>query len=149
MNLTGISGILSAIVATIPGTLYLRKTDTDANTSADNVDLKDKTVVLFNNLPEVPHLVFPTGSVVRQWPIEIKVLQLALLDDTTEQSDVIRDACLAVADEIWDKVVAHQDLPDAFEYEISFLNELKIYDKTLTGCTLKFILNIQRTSYKC
>jgi len=149
MNLTEISQILSGIVATIPNTLYLRATDIDANISVDNVDLSGKTVTLFNNLPEVPHLVSGSGAVTRQWPIEIKVLQLANLDDTTPQSDVIRDACLAIADEIWDKVTAHQDLPNSFEYAINFLNDVKIYDKTMTGCTLTFILNTVRTSYKC
>lgn len=129
--------------------MYLRATDLDANISVDGIDLSGKTIVLFNNLPEVVNAVSQSGAVTRAWPIEIKVLQLALLDDTTKQSDVIRDVCLEIADEIWDKVAVHQDIPDAFEYGINFLNDLKIYDKTMTGCSLTFVLNTQRTSYKC
>lgn len=149
MNLTEISNLLKGISATIAGSLYLRATDIDANISVDNIDLAGKTIILFNNLPEVPHVVSQSGAVTRAWPVEVRVLQLATLDDNTEQSDVIRDACLAIADEIWDKVSSSQSVPDAYEYEIGFLSDLKIYDKTMTGCTLSFLLNTQRTSYKC
>lgn len=149
MTLGQISNTLAAIVATIPATRYMRASDLDANIEVDHVDLNDLSVVLFNNLPEIKNVVSQSGAVTREWPIEIKVLQLAELDHNTPQSDVIRDACLAIADEIWDKVGVNQDLPDAFEYGINFLNDVKIYGKTMTGCTLTFLLNVQRTSYKC
>jgi hypothetical protein len=149
MTIAELSTTISAIVAAIPNAVYLRATDRDANVSIDNIDLAGKTVVIFNNLPEVRHAVSRSGFIVQTYPVELRVLQLAKLDDTTVDSDTIRDNCAAVANTLFDQISVDQSLPDTFEYSIVFLGEMKVYDKTMTGCRLSFVFNSNRTSYSC
>ena len=149
MKLNEISALLSAICYEIPNAMYLRATDTDANTTLDNVNISGRYVVLFNNLPEVNVSVSQSGYMTKSTPIGIKVLRLAGLDDTTIESDTIRDSCEDVANMIFDKITKDQELPDTFEYSLSFLNEVKLYDKILTGVSMSFVLNTERGGYGC
>jgi len=149
MTLTTLSTTIETIVAGITGGVFLRATDNDANISVDNIDLEGKTLCIFNNLPVVSNQVSKSGYIVQVWPVEIRVLQLSNLDDTTAQGDAIRDACAIAADTIWDKITFDQSLPDAFEYELNYLNEVKVYDKTLTGVRLTFMFNSSRNAYYC
>ena len=149
MTLTALSTKIETIVAGITGAVFMRATDNDANISIDNVDLEGKTVCIFNNLPLVSNQVSKSGHIVEEWPVEIRVLQLSNLDDTTAQGDSIRDACAIAANTIWDKISFDQSLPDAFEYELNYLNEVKVYDKTLTGVRLAFVFNSFRGTYYC
>ena len=149
MKLNEISALLSAICYEIPNAMYLRATDTDANTTLDNVNISGRYVVLFNNLPEVNVSVSQSGYMTKSTPIGIKVLRLAGLDDTTIESDTIRDSCEDVANMIFDKIRIYQELPDVFEYTVSLLNEVKLYDKILTGVSMSFVLNTERGGYGC
>ena len=149
MTLTELSTALQTIVAGIPNALFLRATDTDANKSVDNIDLSGKTIVLFNNLPTIVHNVARSGFIMQEIPVEIKVLQLAQLDNTTGQQDTIRDNCTAIANSIFDLITKDQQLPDAFEYSIAYLGAVNIYDKLLTGCAFSFVMNSSRSSYEC
>lgn len=149
MNLKNISNVIEDAAGLISKTMYLRATDIEMNTSADDIDLSSLTVVIFNNLPLVNNLVLQSGYITQSWPIEIKIVRLAELDDTTKQSDDIRDVCLSVANQLFDILSKAQTIPDAFEYQVNFLNELKVYDKILTGCTLSFTLNTPRGEYVC
>jgi len=149
MKLNEISALLSSVCDEIPNAMYLRATDTDANTTLDNVNISGRYVVLFNNLPEVSVSVSQSGYMTKSTPIGIKVLRLAGLDDTTTESDTIRDSCEDVANMIFDKITKDQELPDTFEYSLSFLNEVKLYDKILTGVSMSFVLNTERGGYGC
>jgi len=149
MTLQSLSTLIQTIVGTISGAVYLRATDADANVSIDNIELDGKTIVLFNNLPDITHTIARTGFIMQQIPVEIRVLQLAGLDDTTDGSDILRDRCADIANNIFDQITFSQELPDTFEYQISYLNEVKIYDKTMTGCRLSFVFNASRLNYSC
>ena len=149
MTLTEISNLIQSIVATLPNTVYLRATERDANISLDYIDLEGKTVCLFNNLPEITNSVSQSGLITQMIPIEIQVLQLANIDDTTGEGDTIRDACSDIANSIFDLITKDQYLPDTFEYSIDYVGEFKIYDKTMTGARLGFVFNAYRTTYSC
>ena len=149
MTLTQLSTLLQTITGGITDAVYLRATDNDANVSIDNIDLNGKTIVLFNNLPEVTYNVTRSGYMLQQFPVEIRVLRLAAIDDTTVDSDAIRDACSAVCDNIFDKITKHQTMPDAFEYSVTFLGEVNIYDKVMTGARLSFVFHSDRTKFNC
>jgi len=151
MNATGISNGIKNIVAGIANAVYMRATDSDANTDVDHVDISGKVLCIYNNLPNVSHIVPASGSIGRSWPVEIRVVKLAQQDDNTTDGDTIRDECMAVADNIFDMIIPQFDeqQPAVMEYSLNFLGEVKIYDKTLTGVRLLFTLQFDRDVYYC
>jgi len=145
MKLSTISALIAAQVELIPDAVYYRATDTEANKDIDNIDLGGKTIVLFNN-------VATSGYVTQDIPISIKVLKLASFDDREVDSDILRDDCKLVAEKLFNKITNSQDInimPPTLEYTIEFMNQTKIYDKTVTGCTLSFTISSDRGDYNC
>lgn len=142
------SSILQPIVAQIANTVYARATDEELNVLMDQQDLAGQTLVVYNNLPVVTNQVSRGGFVVRDWPVQILVLQLADYDDNTVDGDTIRANCIPIADEIHDRLV--QDSRYIIEsYEFNFLDNEKILDKTMTGLALSFIIKFDRTAGLC
>jgi len=152
MKLSTISALIAAQVELIPDAVYYRATDTEANKDIDNIDLSGKTIVLFNNLPSITSTVATSGYVTQDIPISIKVLKLASFDDREVDSDILRDDCKLVAEKLFNKITNSQDInimPPTLEYTIEFMNQTKIYDKTVTGCTLSFTISSDRGDYNC
>ena len=141
-----ISPIIEAIVATIPDGVYLRATAQEANIEADDLDLEGKILVVYNNLPSVDHTFGVGGHVVAVWPVEIQVLKLADFDDNDADGDIIREDCLRIANYIAD-VFPENSVQIIEDYNIDFLDEVKVYDATLTGCRLSFDYPIDREIY--
>lgn len=150
MNPSQVSAALQNIVTSkVPDGLFMRATDADANRDVDNVDLGGKTLVIYNNLPEVTHPVPVGGAISREWPVELRILRLANFDDNTEQGDALRDICMDAADRIFDSITDIDSFPSVEEYTIQMLGEVKVYDKTLTGVRLSFTLHLLRNAYYC
>ena len=82
----------------------MRNTDDDANIDIDLIDLASKTICIYNNLPEVDHVASLGSTVYRMWPVEIKILRLASLDDDGDDGDILREICLQAADIIYDQL---------------------------------------------
>ena len=132
-----ISPIIENIVNTIPNGVYLRATDQEANIAIDDIDLDGKILVLYNNLPTITGNKQQSGFDLQNWPVEIKILKLADMDDNDVDGDLLRDDCLKIAEYIVDKFP--QDPAQSFDdYEIEFAENYKIYDKIMTGCMLNF-----------
>ena len=140
------SPILETIVGTIAEGFYLRATSGEANIELDQIDLEGKIVVIYNNLPELTSPIGQSGYVEQLWPVEIQVLKLADFDDNDVNGDTLRADCLRVANYIVDRLPrsggSYLD-----SYDVSFLEEVKLYDKTLTGCRLAFEYPIARETY--
>jgi hypothetical protein len=149
MTIAALSSAIDTITNSVLNGVYMRATDDQANTDLDNVDLRNKTVVLFNNLPDMDFSVTRGGYTSQTIPVEIRVLQLAEIDDNETQSDVIRDNCVAIANMVFDKLTVYQITDDVIPYRINLLGETKVYDKTMTGCKLVFDLVTERTVYSC
>jgi hypothetical protein len=149
MKLSELSSVIQAAAARITGTVYLRGTDNDSNKSIDHIDLKGKTVVIFNNLPNVTNTIGRSGYIIESIPVELRVLRLAQVDDTTGEGDAIRDHCYDVASRLFDYISASQSIPDVFDYEVEYLGNYNIYDKVLTGCKLVFDFKASRNTYAC
>jgi len=140
-----VNSIIQDAVNSIQDTYYLRATDQEANISIDEIDLYGLTACIYNNLPTITHSV--TNSIVREWPVEIKILQLADFDDDDNDGDIIRDACMQIADILHDKIVGDlraSQAADINNYIIDMLDQVKLYDQTLTGVNLRFELPINR-----
>lgn len=148
MKLSELSTVIQNVVTPLANTLYLRATDVDANIDIDHLDIQGKTIVIFNNLPAIDYLVSKSGHTEQVIPVEIRVLKLANLDDNTVQGDTLRDQCAETCDTIWDMLTANQDI-DGYEYQVTYLNEVKVYDKTMTGARLIFPFTSTRTTYAC
>jgi len=149
-----LSPILKQITGTIPDTYYLRDSDLDANIDIDLINIEGLTLVIYNNLQTVVHDLPEGGgtTTTRSWPVELKILQLADLDDDGDGGDIIRGACLAIADTIFDRLIQDPLLSQikAIDgYDVSFEDNVKIFDKMLTGCTLSLIFPIDRITYDC
>lgn len=147
-----INPILKPIAEAIPDVVYMRASDLEANVDVDQIDLEGKTLVIYYNRPTVDNKTGASGKhVVRQWPVEIHILQLAEVDDGEEDSDTIRAACIAIADKIFDmmQIAAESSSESITDYALIFGEEQTIFDKLLTGVTLNFTYPIDRTTYYC
>lgn len=145
-----VSDIISDAVATVADTVYLRATDLDANTSISEIELEGKNFCLYNNLPTMKSL--GEVSVTYEIPIEISVLKLADLGDTTLDGDTIRESLIPVAEQIFDRVVRNPTLSNLViteDYELSFEDQVEMYDSIMTGLKLSFSINIDRTVFYC
>lgn len=143
-----ISAIIEAAAALIPNSLYLRATDIQANIEIDDLEIGDKIVVLYNNLPTVKNRV--TQSVQREVPVEIKILKLGNVDDNDVDGDAIRASLVPAADLMFDATIKnpeHSLTRYADTYEIDFLNQVKIYDDVLTGLVLKYSMFFDRSFF--
>lgn len=152
MKLSDISEALKVIVSNIPNAVFMRATSEEANKDVDDVDLLGKTIVIFNNLPTVPNQISQSGYVSRTWPIDLQILQLGDVDETTLAGDNIRDNCHEIADKIYDALNTQfeDQWPESIsDYTIDFVNQMKLYDKILTGCLMSFQINLPRTVYLC
>ena len=134
--------------------VYLRGTPSDANISLDDIELKPgQLIAIFSNLPIKQNPIGAIGTrVYREVPIQIQVLALADLDDTTEQGDAHRDKAINLCDAIYDQVIRADFISQVvpFEgYEIDTEATEKIYDKILTGVTLSFTIYLDRETYFC
>ena len=140
-----INQIIEEAVNSIPDTYYLRATDQEANIEIDEIDLHGLSICIYNNLPSITHEV--TNSIIREWPVEIKILQLADYDDNDVDGDVIRDACLRIADQLHDIIVSDlrtSQAADIENYIIDMLDQVKLYDQILTGVNLRFMVPLTR-----
>lgn len=147
MTLQQLSTGLETIAEAIAGVVFLRATDADANMSLDDFDMTGKTVVIFNNLPTVPNTQGTSTLSEQDWPIDIRVLQLANLDDTTVDGDKIRDECAEVAYKIFDRLGTQFTIDTPIDsHTVDFLDQVSLYDKILTGCKLTFNMKMYRTS---
>ncbi len=144
-----VSPVIETAAGLVPDSIYLRATDTQANIEVDELDLVDKVAILYNNLPTVKHAA-SAGGVVRRWPVEVKILKLAQVDDDDTNGDTIRGELLPYADLIFDAIlkdsrVSLADVPTS--YDIDFLDVVRIYDNVMTGLTIKFNISIQRANF--
>jgi len=150
MLIANVSNYLKAVIESM-GHTFMRATDIEANIEVDQVDLSAGTGIIFilNNLPTVTHLISMSGAGKSTWPCELQVLKLADLDDKETQSDDIRgqcqDACYQVIARFDPEIYAAYPTP----YSINFLGQTKIYDKTLTGCSLSMELLYDIPIYGC
>ena len=148
-----VSPIIEGIVNQIPDTKYLRDTDQDANIDVDQLDLEGLTIVIYNNLPTVSHEIGTHGQLIyRRWPVELKILRLAELDDTGSDGDQLRAICLGVADQIYDRIASQPIISKIVPlngYDIDFSRGVKVYDKIMTGLTMTFDIPIDRLNYDC
>ncbi len=140
-----IGDLIKEAVESIAGTVYIRATDYDANTAIHNIDLKDKILCIYNNLPVVSHSF--GVNILRNWPVEIKVLQLADVDDNTSDGDIIRAECFPVCDKIFDYIINdprtnQAEPPD--DYTINPQEKVLIFDSTMTGLQLEFTIKVDR-----
>ena len=145
-----VSDIISDAVATVADTVYLRATDLDANTKISEIELEGKNFCLYNNLPTMSSL--GEVSVTYEIPIEISVLKLADLDDTTLDGDTIRESLIPVAEQIFDMVVRNPTLSNLMiteDYNLSFEDQVEMYDSIMTGLKLSFNIHIDRTVFYC
>tara|TARA_R110000751_G_scaffold8874_6_gene34443 strand:- start:1820 stop:2269 length:450 start_codon:yes stop_codon:yes gene_type:complete len=145
-----VSDIISDAVATVADTVYLRATDLDANTKIAEIELEGKNFCLYNNLPTMSSL--GEVSVTYEIPIEISVLKLADIDDTTLDGDTIRESLIPVAEQIFDRVVRNPTLSNLViteDYNLSFEDQVEMYDSIMTGLKLSFNIHIDRTVFYC
>ena len=145
-----VSDIISDAVATVADTVYLRATDLDANTKIAEIELEGKNFCLYNNLPTMKS--GGGGGVTYEIPIEISVLKLADIDDTTLDGDTIRESLIPVAEQIFDRVVRNPTLSNLViteDYELSFEDQVEMYDSIMTGLKLSFNIHIDRTVFYC
>jgi len=141
-----ISPIIEAIVDTIPDGVYVRATAQEANIELDEIDLLDKIAVIYNNLPDVENTISMSSHVIAVWPVEIQILKLADFDDNDVDGDVLRLECLRIAEYIVD-VFPKNSVQVIEDYGTEFVDQVKVYDKTCTGCLLTFDYPIDRTDY--
>lgn len=142
--------ILKEAVQKLPDSVFLRATDSDANISIDEIDLRNRTVFIYHNLPRVVSTVQRGGLVQENWPTEIDVLQLAEFDDTTIDGDVLRNNCKILADSLMDQLKIRNDsVTPLANYENSFSEAVQVHDKILTGVRLRFNWIFDRTTYNC
>ena len=141
-----ISPIIETIVATISNGVYLRATAQEANIEADELDLIDKILIIYNNLPDVTNEIGPGGNVIAVWPVEIEILKLADFDDNTADGDLIRADCLRIANYILDSF-PENSVEIIETYQTDFLDEVKVYDKTMSGVRLTFDYPLRRLDY--
>lgn len=147
-----VSPILKEVVEEIPDCIYLRASDLEANIDVDSIDMSGKTLVIYNNRPDVENSNGNQGSfVTRQWPVECQILQLADMDDNEVDSDTIRAACIVIADTIFDKMQIRtlNQVASIDGYDFTFEEEVKVYDKILTGLMLLFVFPMERDEYYC
>ena len=145
-----VSDIISDAVATVADTVYLRATDLDANTSISEIELEGKNFCLYNNLPTMTSL--GEVSVTYEIPVEISVLKLADTGDTTLDGDTIRESLIPVAEQIFDRVVRNPTLSNLMiteDYNLSFEDQVEMYDSIMTGLKLSFNIHIDRTVFYC
>lgn len=141
--------ILKNIINSIPGCWYVRATDDDANIIVDELDATVKILCIYNNLATINNVASQGRFSYREWPIEINILSLSELDANTEEGDAIRATLIPVADAIYDKLPDVTEAPPVDGYEIELLNQVKIYDKILTGVRLSLTYNLGRNIYVC
>ena len=151
MKITEVSAALQGIVSDIPNTYFMRATSQDANIELDQISLRQKTVVIFNNLPTINNTIGAGGYVSQEFPIELQVLKLDQVDEKTDGSDMIRDTCSIVANTIFDRLngVFTNQLTPIENYELNYLGEAKIYDDVFTGVRLRFTILLNRDVYYC
>ena len=140
-----VNDIIRDAVNGLQDTYYLRATDNEANISIDWIDLSGITLCIYNNLPTINHSV--TSGIIREWNVEIKVLQLADMDDDDEDGDIIRESCLNTADQIYDAIMRDSRISISGEqpdYTIDMMDNVKLYDKIMTGVELSFTLELPR-----
>lgn len=144
---------LEEIVNSIANTKFLRATENEANIALDRLELEGLFVCIYNNLPEVDNALGEAGQfTVRNWPISVQVAQLADLDDNEAQNDAIRAACIPIADAIFNKWltgIPQSAIMSPETYKIQIAEEVKVYDKILTGVRLDFDAKIDVLAYEC
>jgi len=145
-----VSSIIEDAVATVTDSVYLRATDMDANTSVAEIALEGKVFCVFNNLPTMK----ATGEngFTYEVPVEISVLRLADFDDNTIDGDAIRDSVVPSAEKIFDKIARDSRISNLMVsegYELSFEDQVEIYDSILTGVKLEFTMYLDRTAFYC
>jgi len=136
-----ISGIIEAAVAEIPNLLYLRATASEANVQVDDIDLSANSIAIYNNRPDTSTAMGElSGLAETTWPVEIQVLALADFDDNTDDYDTLVDPLYKIAEELFDRITGSQGselvFPDS--YSINMGEQVKLYDKTLSGVMLSF-----------
>jgi len=142
-----VNSIIRDAVYSIPDTYYLRATDQEANIEMDDIDLIDITVCIYNNLPTINNVV--SNGVVAEYPVEIKILQLADYDDNDVDGDVIREACMDIAYELQYTITSDNRTSQAADVDnfiVDMLDQVKLYDKILTGVELRFNLPIPKNN---
>ena len=145
-----VSDIISDAVATVTDSEYLRATDLDANTKISEMELEGKNFCLYNNLPKMETL--GEVSATYEIPIEISVLKLADVGDTTLDGDTIRESLIPIAEQIFDRVVRNPTLSNLIVttgYVIDLEDQVEIYDSIMTGLKLSFNIHIDRTVFYC
>ncbi len=145
-----VSDIIEDAVATITDSVYLRATDMDANTSVAEIALEGKVFCVYNNLPAMK--AEGEVSVTYEIPVEISVLKLADFDDNTEDGDTLRNSLVPSAEQIFDQVARDMRTSNilvADDYELSFEDQVEIYDSILTGVKITFPIYIDRTTFYC
>jgi len=136
-----VSDTIKNLVENIPGAIYLRATDFEANISLDDIDLEGKTVYIYNNLPIINYDI--ETAIIPQWPIVIRLMQLSDLDGNTLDKDVIRESLVKPAQAFLeallnDPISSQATLPTSAT--ITFLGDN--YDKHVTGVELGFDLQL-------
>jgi len=136
--------------------IFLRATDPEANIEVDQIDLSlGKAIVLFNTLPAVQVVASPlSGYTYREMPINIQVLKIDELDSTTYAGDTLRQECGEIAEKLYDLISRDDaiDLDPAVPldgYDSNYSDQVRIYDKILTGVELTFTLPMTRRSFFC
>ena len=117
-----------------------------SNIELDQIDLDGKIAVLYNNLPETDNEISQSGHVIQIYPVEIQILKLADYDDNDVDGDVIRLECLRIAEYMVD-VFPKNSVQVIEDYSVAFSSQVKVYDKTMTGCLLTFSYPIDRNDY--
>lgn len=145
-----LTSLIESIVKRLPDSTFMRATDNDANIDLDSIDLAGQTIFIFNNLPEISIVPMAGGMLTEQWPVEIDILRLAELDDNTSDGDELRDSCLQLSKRFINKWIKEEtnNVP-VEDFEFSFAETVKIYDKILTGGRLVFTVNLDQLSNNC
>lgn len=145
-----VSPIIKRATDIIPNSVYMRATDYNANVDIENVNVEDKVLVIYNNLPTVKNRL-SDGGAYREYPVEVRILKLAQADDDDVDGDVIRAELLPYGDLVFDYCQQAQEVSSvkfADVYDLDFLDSVRIYDEVMTGLILKFTMYFDR-KYFC
>lgn len=145
--------VKAIIESLIPNTTYIRASSlNEANYQLPRTALTDP-VGIHSNLPTVINTPGP-ATVSRLWPVEIMFLKKnTQFDDTTEQTDTIRDEMLVLADQFFDKMKQDAILDPTTPvqdliYTLQAIETFQITDEILTGWMLSMEIPITRTTYE-
>ena len=145
-----ISTILKETIQKLPNTSYLRATDADANVIIETINVKGKTVFIYNNLPTITNPIQQGGLVQKHFPTDIHVVQLGDHDDNTVNGDAIRHECVNMADRLMDHLKIRTDsVTPIGTYQTISSESVLIMDVLFTGIVLRFNWIFDRTTYDC